>query len=58
MRLALSNREVWEEAAGYGLEPMFFGINHIDPDKPAEWVEDPELIKVWIEKNQKSKDSS
>ena len=32
----MTNREAWEEAAGYGLDDMFFKINGIDPDAEAE----------------------
>jgi hypothetical protein len=32
-----TNREVYEEAAGMGLDDMFFRFNHIDPD--AEYKE-------------------
>jgi len=31
-----TNREAWEEAAGYGLIPLFFEINGIDPDAPCD----------------------
>jgi hypothetical protein len=31
-----TNKEAWEEAAGYGLIPLFFEINGIDPDAPCD----------------------
>jgi hypothetical protein len=31
-----TNKEAWEEAAGYGLMPLFFQINGIDPDAPCD----------------------
>ena len=34
----MTNREVYEEAAGMNLAPEFFTFNNIDPD--AECIED------------------
>jgi hypothetical protein len=31
-----TNKEAREEAAGYGLMPLFFEINGIDPDAPCD----------------------
>ena len=31
-----TNKDAWEEAAGYGLIPLFFEINGIDPDAPFD----------------------
>lgn len=40
--LPISNREAYEEAAGMGLDPMFFSFNNIDPNaipKPnLQWI--------------------
>lgn len=35
----MTNREVHEEAAGMGLDDMFFKMNDINPD--AEYIEVP-----------------
>ena len=32
----MTNREAHEEAAGMGLDPLFFAHNGIDPDAPAK----------------------
>jgi hypothetical protein len=38
----MTNRQAYEEAAGMGLDPMFFEFNNIDPD--AEYKEPIEMV--------------